>query len=855
MRVTHPALALTLCVPAFGADPVDFFESKIRPVLAEKCHACHAAARMGGLDLTSRAALLKGGNSGPGMVPGKPDESLLFQAVNHSHPKLKMPPGAKLEDAQIRDLAAWIASGAVWPESAAKDAIPPPSKYHISEKQRTFWSFAPVVKPPLPVVRDSKWAKTPIDRFVLAKLEEKSLRPASAADRRTLLRRVYFDLIGLPPSLGEVEAFERDKSPDAFAKVVDRLLASPHYGERWGRYWLDVARYSDDRLASQFEIPHPSAFRYRDWVIDAFNRDLPYDVFVKAQFAGDLIAGREKELAAGTGFFALSPEQQDDRVDAATRGFLGLTVACAQCHDHKFDPIPTRDYYSLLGVFLSTKQDEFPLAEKAVVDAYKAHEKRLEDKKKELAELRGNQARELAKVLAHDTAKYMLAAKGGPAEGLDQTVLSRWCNYVNQQQHEHPFLATLDPEAFQALAVEVEAEKEKIDEENKIRLGLNPQRRDLSNADLLSLPRDKHYVWRDLFSERSASIYYMRGPQVDRYLSAPFQARVRQLEKEIRAIEDSLPPRYPFLQTLTDTKEPKDVRVWVRGNKDNLGEVAPRRFLQVLAKSEPQPFAKGSGRLELAEAIASPDNPLTARVFVNRVWQWHFGHGIVATASNFGQLGERPSHPELLDYLAARFVELGWSVKALHREILLSSVYALSATGDAANEKIDADNVFLWRANRRRLDIETLRDAMLSASGELDLSMGGQPRRLNEESNKRRTVYGFVSRRDLDPTLLLFDFANPNATSERRIDTSTPLQRLFLLNSNFVERRAEELACRIESAPEGEARVRKAYEIVFQRAPSREEMRLALEFIAGDRESWKRYAQVLLASNEFVYVN
>jgi hypothetical protein len=810
---------------------------------------------MGGLDLTSRAALLKGGNSGPGMVPGKPDESLLFQAVNHSHPKLKMPPGAKLEDAQIRDLAAWIASGAVWPESAAKDAIPPPSKYHISEKQRTFWSFAPVVKPPLPVVRDSKWAKTPIDRFVLAKLEEKSLRPASAADRRTLLRRVYFDLIGLPPSLGEVEAFERDKSPDAFAKVVDRLLASPHYGERWGRYWLDVARYSDDRLASQFEIPHPSAFRYRDWVIDAFNRDLPYDVFVKAQFAGDLIAGREKELAAGTGFFALSPEQQDDRVDAATRGFLGLTVACAQCHDHKFDPIPTRDYYSLLGVFLSTKQDEFPLAEKAVVDAYKAHEKRLEDKKKELAELRGNQARELAKVLAHDTAKYMLAAKGGPAEGLDQTVLSRWCNYVNQQQHEHPFLATLDPEAFQALAVEVEAEKEKIDEENKIRLGLNPQRRDLSNADLLSLPRDKHYVWRDLFSERSASIYYMRGPQVDRYLSAPFQARVRQLEKEIRAIEDSLPPRYPFLQTLTDTKEPKDVRVWVRGNKDNLGEVAPRRFLQVLAKSEPQPFAKGSGRLELAEAIASPDNPLTARVFVNRVWQWHFGHGIVATASNFGQLGERPSHPELLDYLAARFVELGWSVKALHREILLSSVYALSATGDAANEKIDADNVFLWRANRRRLDIETLRDAMLSASGELDLSMGGQPRRLNEESNKRRTVYGFVSRRDLDPTLLLFDFANPNATSERRIDTSTPLQRLFLLNSNFVERRAEELACRIESAPEGEARVRKAYEIVFQRAPSREEMRLALEFIAGDRESWKRYAQVLLASNEFVYVN
>lgn len=847
--------ALVVCLPGFSADAAEFFETRIRPLFAEKCLACHSSSRMGGLDLTSRAAALKGGNSGASLLPGKPSESLLLQAVNHSHPKLKMPPGGRLDDAQIRDIEAWISAGAVWPDGPAKDAIPPPSAYHISEKQRSFWSFRPVVKPPLPAVRDTRWVKTPIDHFVLAKLEEKSLRPVAAADRRTLIRRVYFDLIGLPPSLAEVEAFERDKSPDAFAKVVDRLLASPHYGERWGRYWLDVARYSDDRLASQFEVPHPSAFRYRDWVIEAFNRDLPYDVFVKAQFAGDLIPGREKELAAGTGFFALSPEQQDDRVDAATRGFLGLTVACAQCHDHKFDPIPARDYYSLLGVFLSTKEDEFPLADKPVVDAYKAHQKRLEDKKKELADLRHNQARELAKIFAHDTAKYLRAAKGADAEGLDQAVLARWCNYLNLEQHEHPFLATLDPDAFQAMALEVAREKDQIDEENKVRLGLNPARRDLSNADLLSLPRDKHYLWRDLFSDKRASLYYIRGADIDRYLSSPFLVRVRQLEKEIRDLEESLPPRYPFLQTISDVEEPKDIRVWIRGNKENLGEIAPRRFLQVLSKSEPQAFSKGSGRLELAEAIASPENPLTARVFVNRVWQWHFGRGIVATPSNFGQLGERPSHPELLDYLAARFVELGWSVKALHREILLSSVYALSASGDPANERIDAANVYLWRANRRRLDIETMRDAMLAATGELDLSMGGQPRKLNEESNKRRTVYGFVSRRDLDPTLLLFDFANPNATSERRIDTSTPLQRLFLLNGNFVERRAAELACRLESAAEGEPRVRKAYELLFQRAPSREELRLALDFVREGPDPWKRYAQVLLASNEFVYVN
>jgi cytochrome c553 len=855
MRVAGPGLLFVACGTLFGADPGEFFESKVRPVLANKCYACHSSSRMGGLDMTTRDAILKGGNTGTVLIPGKPDESVLLQAVNHTHPKLKMPPGGKLAEGEIRDLTAWIAAGAVWPESPAKDEVPPPSAYHVSESQRSFWSFRPVAKPELPAVRDAKWAKTPIDRFVLAKLEEKGLRPVPPADKRTLIRRVYFDLIGLPPAIEEVRAFEQDASPDAFAKVVDRLLESPQYGERWGRYWLDVARYSDDRLASQFEIPHPSAFRYRDWVIDAFNRDMPYDVFVKAQFAGDLIPGREKELAAGTGFFALSPEQQDDRVDAATRGFLGLTVACAQCHDHKFDPIPTRDYYSLLGVFLSTKQDEFPLAEKSVVDAYKAHEKKLEEKKKELADLRGNQARELAKIFAYDTAKYFRAAKGGPDDGLDQTVLARWCNYLNQPQHEHPFLVDANPEKFQELAVEVAREKEKIEEENKVRLGLNPARRDLSNADLLSLPRDKHYLWRDLFSDRRASVYYMRGGEIDRYLSRPFQERVHRLEAEIRDLEDTLPPRYPFLQTITDGENPKDIRVWVRGNKETLGEVAPRRFLQVLAKSEPRPFTQGSGRLELAESIATPDNPLTARVMVNRIWQWHFGRGIVATASNFGQLGERPTNPELLDYLAARFVELGWSMKKLHREILLSNVFALSSRSDGANEKVDAANVHLWRANRRRLDIETMRDAMLAATGELDLSIGGQPRRLNEESNKRRTVYGFVSRRDLDPTLLLFDFANPNSTSERRIDTSTPLQRLFLLNSKFVERRAEELACRLETFPAGEARIRAAYEILFQRSPSREEVQLAFDFVKGDEAAWKRYAQVLLASNEFVYVN
>ncbi len=856
MYFVRSGLILALSLPAFcAADPNEFFESKIRPVLANKCYACHSATRMGGLDLTSREAALKGGNSGASLVPGSPSESLLLQAVNHSHPKLKMPPGGKLADAEIRDIGAWIDAGAVWPVSVIKDGVPPPSVYSISDKQRSFWSFQPVVKPALPNVKDTKWSKTEIDRFVLAKIEEKGLKPVRAADRRTLIRRVYFDLVGLPPTAADVAVFEADPSPDAFAKVVDRLLASPQYGERWGRLWLDVARYSDDRLASQFEVVHPSAFRYRDWVIDSFNRDLPYDVFVKAQFAGDLIAGREKELAAGTGFFALSPEQQDDRVDAATRGFLGLTVACAQCHDHKFDPIPTRDYYSMLGVFLSTKAHEYPLAPPDVVKEYETEEKRLEAKKKELADLRGNQAKELAKVFANDTAKYMRAVQGGPDEGLDSSVLGRWCNYLNQPVHEHPLLTSADPPQFQRLVLEVLAEKGKIDEENKVRLGLNPQRRDLSDADLLSLPRDRHYLWRDLFNDRRGSVYYMRGAEVDPYLSSPFRKRVGELEDEIKAIENAMPPHYPFLQTITDVEEPKDIRVWLRGNKDTLGEAAPRRPLQILSKTEPAAFKSGSGRLELAESIVSADNPLTPRVIVNRMWQWHFGRGIVTTASNFGELGERPTHPDLLNHLASRFMELGWSMKKLHREILLSSVYALASQEDEGNAAIDAGNVFLWRANRRRLDIESLRDAMLSVTGEIDLSLGGQPRKLNEESNKRRSVYGFVSRRDLDPTLLLFDFANPNATSEGRIDTSTPLQRLFLLNSSFVERRSEELACRLEKLPAGEARIRGAYQLLFQRQPTREELRLGIDFVRADDAAWKRYAQVLLSSNEFVYVN
>lgn len=833
---------LSLVGSAMAAEPTEFFETKIRPVLANKCYACHAASRMGGLDLTTKAAALKGGNTGPAFVPGQANASLIVRALDHSHERIKMPPGGKLPEQEVADFKAWITAGAAWPDKILKDP-PPPSEYRISEEQRAYWAFRPVRKP-----------AGSLDDLWLTPLKAKGIVPNKPADKRTLIRRAYFDLTGLPPSPESVERFVKDTRPDAFARLVDELLASPRYGERWGRYWLDVARYSDDQLASQFEIPHPSAYRFRDWVIKAFNDDMPYDTFVKAQFAGDLIKGHEKELAAGTGFFALSPEQQDDRVDAATRGFLGLTVACAQCHDHKFDPIPTKEYYSLLGVFLSTKKDEFPLAEAEVVKAYKDHEKKLADKRKELADLQTVQAKELAKVFATDTAKYVAAANGGPADGLEAVIVERWKKYVKEPTHEHPFLK-LSPTELQTTVLETVAEREKIDDENHVRLGTNPNRRDLSGADLLSLPRDKHYLWRDLFSDKRASVYFLKDRDLDAYLSAPVRARVEKLRAEAKQIEDSLPSRYPYLQTVSDDKEPKDIRVYLRGNRENLGEVAPRRFLQILSKGEAAKFTHGSGRLELGEAIADPKNPLTPRVMVNRLWQWHFGRGIVGTPSNFGKLGETPVNPELLDYLAARFVEQGWSVKKLHREIMLSRVYSLSTESNEKNAVLDGDNRLQWRASIRRLDIEALRDSMLAATGELDLTSGGQPRRLPEEANKRRTVYGFVSRRDLDTTLGMFDFANPNATSERRIETSTPLQRLYLLNSAFVERRAEELACRLEKIASPEAKIQEAYRMLFQRAPTREEVKAGLEFTSSGVRVWPRYAQVLLASNEFIYTN
>lgn len=863
------ALSILLSIPLLAADAREQFEMQVRPVLAKQCWSCHRQSAMGGLRLDSREALLKGGKSGPAIVPGKADDSLLVQVVTHAHERLKMPPSGKLPDNEVAALRSWIEAGAPWPA----EATPVKSAgYSITPEHRAFWAFQAVRPPPPPAVTDTNWVRGPIDNFILSRLEREGLRPVKPADKRTLIRRATLDLTGLPPTPAEIDSFLRDESPDAFARVVDRLLASSQYGERWARVWLDVARYADDSFNSTQEAPYPNSFRYRDWVIRAFNEDMPYDMFVKAQIAGDQMPDPEKYVA-GLGFYSLSPEMQDDRVDATTRAFLAMTVACAQCHDHKFDPIPTQDFYSLQGVFSSTELHEWPLAPTAEVEKWKAAKKKIDDHQAVIDRFYDRQREELAEILASSTARYMLATrKLAPEQDLDSETLARWTKYLADGDKQHPFLkswfeARSDEEyrtaarAFEELVVATNEEKKRVDERNRITLGLDPDRGAIASATLASLSRDKYILWRDMF-ERSTKdsagffktndgvFFYGKGT-VERWLQGHWKKYLDEQKQTAESLKKALPEQYPFYQTVTDKPKPADVKVLIRGDRNNQGDIAPRRFLAILSSDDRKPFTKGSGRLELAEAITNPSNPLTARVMVNRIWQGHFGRGIVATANNFGQLGERPTHPELLDYLANRFMSNGWSVKKLHREIMLSATYALSADSSEVNSSKDAANTLLWRANRRRLDVEALRDSMLAVSGALDKTSGGRATAL-DDGNKRRTVYGFVSRRKLDGTLALFDFPNPNSTSESRMTTNVPLQRLFFMNSSFVEQRARELAQRAgQGTPE--QRVQTMYKEVFGREADVQEQRLAAEYVAGGAD-WTSYARVLLTSNEFTFV-
>lgn len=928
-RVTAGLVAVTAMVwasPAHAqgsgsaAGTAEFFELRVRPLFAKNCFACHTSSQLGGLRLDSRETVLKGGNSGPAIVPGRPEQSLLMQAVRQTHARLKMPPQGKLPEEAITDLAAWILAGAVWPDPPPSVAAPsqPGGEYVITPEQRSFWAFQPVREPPVPEVKDSGWPKNAIDRFILARLEKNALRPVKATDKRVLLRRITYDLIGLPPTPEELDAWVQDTSPDALAKVVDRLLASPHYGERWGRYWLDLARYADGQLGASKDTPYPNSFRYRDWVIQAFNEDMPYHRFVKAQIAADLLPDKDREkLGAGLGFQALGG-RGDDQVDVTTRVFLGLTVACAQCHDHKYDPIPTQDYYSLLGIFKSSEISEIPLAPPPVVQAYKGQKKQIDDLAGAIDDYITKHSTELGNILATKTSRYMVAAwkvlsgrepnlaQAAAADGVDAEILDRWTEYLKEPARDHPYLQswhermargsgkpTLEEVEkltgeFQDLVLAIFAEKKAIDDRNYVALGgakgvKDERTRQYTNLESLEIR--KYYLWRDLASEpymrngiifRGGLYYYgltstlkrdfeTRGGEfpepkpLDRFLHGEWVDHLRRMREQLAELERTFPPLYPFLHALRDAEKPANAKIAIRGDPENPGEDAPRRFLRILCDGKAPLFTPGSGRLQLAEAIASPSNPLTARVLVNRIWQWHFGRGLVPSPSNFGQLGERPSHPELLDYLASRFVNNGWSMKALHREILLSATYQLSSEESEENFAKDPENRLLWRYNlRSRLDAEALRDSLLAVAGRLDRTMFGPPAPLTDD-NRRRAVYGYIGRTKLDPMLLLFDFPNANSTSEQRTITLGPVQRLFFLNNSFVAQEAKALADRLHagatSGSDDAEKIRQAYRLLFGRAPTNEEIQLGLEFLQRSSRAWSQYAQVLLSSSEFSAVN
>jgi Protein of unknown function (DUF1553)/Protein of unknown function (DUF1549)/Planctomycete cytochrome C len=1129
---------------------IEFFEKEVRPLLVEKCLTCHGDAKpKGGLKLTGRAQALQGGDSGPAVVAGKPDESLLVRAVRYED-KPRMPPKEKLTDRQIDALARWVRMGAPWPGSPTP---PPPadSRFTITEKQRRFWSFQPVKNVPLPAVRDTTWPRTSVDRFILAGLETKGLAPAVPADKHTLLRRATFDLTGLPPTPAEIEAFLADNTPQAFARVVDRLLASPAYGERWGRHWLDVVRYADAR--DLIQLPPPSDFReawlYRDWVVDSFNRDLPFTDFVRHQIAGDLLppsrpGGINRDGLVATGMLAIADfvpgdvdkdlmiaDYVNDEVDVVSRAFLGISVACARCHDHKFDPVSTEDYYSLAGIFFSTRlipgpvAGNTPLVRMPLLSADELARAKVQDDvdKRRRAELEqqllgaaDNEYLATLKTLVFgQTARYLVAAcefrkaasgsekpsLSGTAKHyrLQENLLAGWVKYLGQVEKLPPAALQNRPavlrnaaagqlagpdlersanelqQALSALARQKEAEPPEIQalartsllrfraddpqlttdsagrvtlwpnrfgpsgeaipltpgtgpvkasaviaghpktvlrfdgnalleapgrapangsiflvyltsktaragqrlvgwedsDVGKHGLGLIPDpggrlhavlrndgkvgdladvrkqegfeilcvswgatgttlhrhgvaagtksditgissdpgigalhiggpgsgngprfsgdlaeirvySRQLGEAERRQVETELRDTWfkavaseepaKDPLAELYDEMFSSRGPfwvsaeERTKLLPPEFQTRLARLKQELDVLKKKRPVE--VLQAVvvqdggpTGTRHEgfKDAQVFLRGDHKKLGKTVPRGFPQILTGGRREPITSGSGRKQLADWLTRPENPLTARVMVNRIWQHHFGEGLVRTPNDFGARGEPPTHPELLDHLAGRFVESGWSMKAIHRLIMLSSAYQQSSRASAAAQAQDPDNRLMGRMNRRRLEAEAIRDSLLAAAGRLDLQRGGPA--FADLATPRRTLYLQSARTGANTSNFgrLFDSADPGAIVGQRGQTVVAPQALFFLNDPLVNDLARALAARVlrEAPADNEARVRRLYAIALGKPPTRAELNLGAKRLAqaGDPDALQRYCHLILCTNEFVYLD
>jgi len=968
-RLRCATLALLVAAGALNAadgEGVLFFEKNIRPLFIDHCLKCHDGSQnksKGGLTLDTRSGWEKGGDSGPAIVPGQPDKSVLFQVLAFTHAEIQMPPkkeGGKLSDEKIAAVRQWITLGAPDPRDGKHTKLT-----GLSDEARAHWAYQPVQAPAVPELKDA-WIRNEVDAFVLTKLRANGMKPNPPAAKEVLLRRVTYDLIGLPPTTEEITAFVADQSPTAFATVVERLLASPHYGERWGRHWLDSARYSDtiglksNGTKYRYEDYRlRSAWTYRDYVVQAFNDDKPWNDFLVEQIAADQlpdIKPSDPRLAA-LGFITVgkrfdNPDDIiDERIDTVSKAMLGVTVSCSRCHDHKFDPIPTADYYALHGVFNNIEEShELPEVSSATDAAQVA------DYRTKLATLTAENRTAFYAIMRKRLGDFQERAEGylrlvvingrsperlqiAEAYGLHPENRDEIREVMGalQMRNEHPVigpyarLSRIPEEQFaeKAPAALVAALSDKKNPVNPL---VAEALRGLKPRTLAEVAR----IYAILFAQAAAaapayldSLFTLGQPapttdaalaeliafpyplaDADDLITSEQQlAFFQKISLENKTIGElkftainhlrlTHPGSPGWALTVADKPKANDSYVYIRGEKNKKGPVVPRSFLEVLTGGTRKAFTQGSGRLELARAIADPANPLTARVAVNRAWMHHLGDGFVTTPDDLGVMSEKPAHPELFDWLTARFVADGWSMKQLHRRILLSATYQQSASSIAAFEAKDPDNRLLWRANLRRLDMEAIRDSLVLLGGRMDRTVGGRPVNISDEPySYRRTIYGFVDRLGLSDLMVQFDFADPEMPNSRRTNTTVPQQALFFLNSPMAADAARALMTRAEitAAATDDARVQALYRILYQRAASEQEVKLALGFISeaakpefarakpaskpgapkdnADKDKyaklinlgtmvertplkpWELYAQALICANEFVYVN
>ena len=912
------------------SEGVAFFENRIRPIFSKHCFSCHSdqmKPAKGGFRLDVPALILQGGGRGPAIVPGKADESLLVRAIQHE--SLEMPPGKNLPGSIVAQVVQWVSMGAPVPVGNEPHEFPnrPAMIDH-------WWSVRPVGQPNPPLVDQESWPRTILDRFILKGLESAGLSPAVRADKHSLIRRATYDLTGLPPTFDETESFLQDDSPYAFEKVIDRLLSSPRYGERWGRHWLDVARYADTKdgvLMFGDDRIRPYAYTYRDYVVRALNEDLPYDRFIHEQLAADLIRPQVAgwRLAA-MGFLTLGRifdnnihDVIDDQIDTVSRGLLGLTVACARCHDHKYDPITTKDYYALYGVFASSEKPiELPVIDTSVQSPEaRAFEDTLKPKREELkaflneqyALLSKDAAQRVEDYLVHivtsepdplETAIYFLSLA---PEDLRPPIVASWRRFLARRIHAkdpvfgpwHDLMKWLQsPSSKDRQNITTVVDQWKSRDRGTNPGEVNPWVMDALGKMEINAPVDIARVYGKLFKkedfettstdEEFTEEVYVRGrrqiaeimhgsgsphffpkSRTRHYMSRKNKdAFSKMLRERDRLVVQSVhaPARAMVLE---DAPQILDPRVFIRGNPGQPGEPVSRRFLEFLSTEYPAAFVKGSGRLELARAITHRSNPLTSRVMANRIWFYHFGEPLVQTPSDFGTRSNPPFHPELLEYLSWELLESGWSLKALHRVIMCSAVYQQSSMDRVDCRAVDPDNHLFWRMNRRRLGFEAMRDSLLAMGGNLTLVEGGRPVDLvNNLDSRRRTIYGLVDRQSLPGMYRVFDFASPDQSVARRPFTTTPQQALFVMNSPLMMQQAQFLAQRSgkQHSSDFKDRIRWLYHTVFQRDVTEEELKQGIAFIDRFQDSsepsettdgtrWSQYVQVLLLTNEWMFVD